>query len=452
MKYKELINDANKFIKKNIYDINRLRAVGVKKQYAMGNKSSHIVVTYPPIHALNFFKGGSIFEGALDGLNTLYIHIPFCTGICTYCAYARMAAPARDVRISRYLDYLNQESKLLRSAFHNRQIPVKSIYIGGGTPTMLKEDQLELVLRIIARDFQWDKEVEFTLEGSPETVSVGKVALSKHFGVNRVSIGIESFNDKILEAIGRRHNAKRAYAALEQIKEGGINNIDFDLIRGLPNYTPEMIVEDIKAIKKADIPSVNSNQYSLKPLSLDAKKQPDTNIQKQLLMHTIFLVGMKKLGYRQKPIDWFVKEKKHLYKHQLLKWGRMANQLVLGLSSYGYINGIQFANFRKRTDYERSIKEGRLPIERATVLSEEELIRRRFIFGLKTRVNRTEFQRVHGVDPTESPFKDTLKTMIEAGAIEETDSSFTLSEVGMLFADSIQMAFYSDKIKSSGNA
>ncbi len=443
MNYDNLVERAEQKLSENMDKIDKIHTLGLHKELHMGNKSSQIVVTYPSVDLLDEFNGDNFLVNS-DGLNTLYIHIPFCTGICTYCNYARTAASEKDKRISEYMDYLDKESAMFKSILG--EIQVQTIYIGGGTPTLLSEDNLERLFKVIKRDYKLDNDVEFTIEGSPETVTVGKIALAKHYGVNRVSIGIESFNDGILESIGRRHDSEGAYEALEKIRKAGIDEIDFDLIRGLPNYTLDMVVNDIKGVERAKVPSVTSYQYSLKPLSLDAKRLPK-NVTEQLLPHLVFMIGMQDLGYIQSPIDWFVKDESHLYKHQMLKWHKMANQLVLGQSSYGFFNGVQFANFKDRKAYGKAIKEGRLPIERATKLSFDDMMRRRFLFGLKTKVDRDRFRKIHGVDPTETSFGSTLNKLIEAGAITADDSGFSISDVGVLFADWIQMAFYSDGFK-----
>jgi oxygen-independent coproporphyrinogen-3 oxidase len=126
----------------------------------------------------------------------------------------------------------------------------------------------------------------------------------------------------------------------------------------------------------------------------------------------------------------------------------MANQLVLGPSSYGYINGIQFSNFKNIIEYEKSIRTGKLPVEKATFLSREEIIRRAFIFGLKTNINRKDFEVKHGVDPMEGPLRDEISRIVNAGGISASESEIKLTEAGMLFADRIQMEFYSESIKN----
>jgi len=257
-----LISRANEKLEKLSSVIDKLHGLGIFKMFEMGNKSSQIVVTYPPLEKLDDYRGEEFLEG-ISGKSVLYVHIPFCTGICTYCNYSRTAVSEKDEKIKNYLDYLDKESSLLKSEIELEKIPVESIYIGGGTPTLLGEEDLEKLLKIIERDFSLANEGEYTIEGSPETITIGKVALAKFYGVNRVSIGVESFNDGILERIGRRHDVVGVFEAIESIRKAGISEIDIDLIRGLPNYSVEMVINDIDFIKRLNVPSVTSYQLSL---------------------------------------------------------------------------------------------------------------------------------------------------------------------------------------------
>lgn len=447
MEYVRLVNESREQLEVLRQSVERLHSEGIRKELGMGHKWSQIVVTYPPAQNLGD-DIGSVLSAAPQGSNTLYVHIPFCSGICTYCNYSRTAASDQDRRIHEYIELLDKESAILKENLGGNPVKVSTIYIGGGTPTLLTEEHLERLLQVINRDYVREEYSEFSLEGSPETVTVGKIALARHYGVNRVSIGVESFNDPTLEAIGRRHDARGAYEALDRIRKGGITNIDFDLIRGLPGYTLDMMVDDVRGVKRAQTPSVTSYQYSLKPRSINHKRGKMRQDEwDAILMHLTFIRGMSELGYKQMPVDFFVKGDEFLYQHQMMKWGKNASQLVLGQSAYGYLNGVQFINFTNRRDYAQAVSEGRLPIERATSLSDEEIMRRGFIFGLKVDVDRNKFKESYGVDPLESPFENVIGKLAEAGGLEVTDTEIRLSEAGVLFADWIQMAFYSEQVR-----
>jgi len=428
--------------------IENLHHLGIFKNPEMGFKTSQIIVTYPPTQSLKPASDLDLYSD-VTGRNTLYVHIPFCTSICTYCSYERSASSEKDERVTTYPLLIEREASLLTSRLGIEKIPVESIYIGGGTPTLLSNLDLEQVLQTVQRYFKLERDGEYTLEGSPETIKKDQIILARELGINRVSIGAESFNDDILKKIGRQHDSDGISDAVNKIRCGGIENIDIDLIRGLPGYNSTMVLEDLQGIANLGVPSVSSYQYTKKPGSRDWKRKTESLSEEELLnMHTNFILGMNKLGYTQRPIDFFNKEN-HDFKHQLLKWGCQVNQLVLGMGCYGFVNNTQFIHTRSRKRYEENLNEGILPAERAFVLSTEELLRREFIFGLKTEINIKEYQQRNGVSLFETSFSEDIGKFINAGAIEVIGDTIRLTEIGALFADWIQCEFYSPLIKQT---
>ncbi len=441
----KIISEAKKEYQSMAQEISKLNSMNIHRTLEMGDKkSTQIVVAYPPLNKLEPINEKNIYEGNHFGKNTLYIHIPFCTGICTYCGYARTAISKNDSRILEYLNLLDKESGLLIDSIGGKKIKVESIYIGGGTPTLLDEKELEKLFQIIERDYEFASNVEYTLEGSPETITPEKINKAKSFGVNRASIGAESFNNNALKLMKRRHTAQGTKKAIKTILDCGISEVDCDLIRGLPNYTYEMIIEDAKNIQELDLPSVTCYPYTIKPFSVDSLKinEIDKSEERQLLMHLVFLKSMEKIGRIQRPVDWFIKDETHIIKHEMLKWHDMANQFVLGHGVRGYlVNGVQFAHYREYKDYKKALDKGKLPVEKASYLNNDEIARRKFLFGLKSEINRKEFSKNYGFDPLESRFKETIKNIHAAGGIEITPKEIKLTKTGVLFADAIQEAF-----------
>ncbi|MCL4527380.1 MAG: coproporphyrinogen III oxidase family protein [Gammaproteobacteria bacterium] len=409
--------------------------------------ASNIVVMYPSKQDLNTRDTNKLYSARLRTINTLYVHIPFCTGICSYCDFARTATTPSDGRIAKYLHLLEQEASLLNSLYGTR-IPVASIYIGGGTPTLLDEPALQTLFELIHAHFTIASGEEFTLEGSPETISIRKILLAKQYGVNRISIGAESFNNDVLISMRRRADNTGIFSAINNVRKAGIDHIDIDLIRGYPGYSVEAVLGDLKGIEIANTPSVTSYQYSIKPKAIDRKhlKTPMFDQEQQIFTHILFIAGMKRLGYQHRSplVDWFTKGPRWTYRQQLQKWQDMANLIGIGLGSYGYIDGIQYINFDNFHDYENCVINHRLPTEKANLLTTDEIMHRRVIFGLKGNISRAEFRHTYGIDITEAHFQHTLKRLTEAGGIDITEASIRLSDAGALFADWLQMSFYSD--------
>jgi len=246
--FERLKERAESFLAQNQPAIDALGRLDVSFDDAMV-KTSNIVVTYPPKQVLEDRTTENFHLPSTDKPKALYIHIPFCTGICNYCAFERTANSAGDPQIAKYVDLLSSESKLVRQSMGGKRIPVESIYIGGGTPTLLPPEQLEKLFDIIARDYELRAGSEYTLEGSPETLiedGTEKLKLAQQYSVNRVSIGIESFDDPTLKALNRRHDAEMAERVIHIIKNAGINNIDIDLIRGLPQSSADHIINNLQ--------------------------------------------------------------------------------------------------------------------------------------------------------------------------------------------------------------
>ena len=172
-------------------------------------------------------------------VNSLYIHIPFCETICDYCDFTKLQyfRLFAEKYIDRLIDELNSEVK-------NRKL--KTIYVGGGTPTSLEDD---LFLKLLKAIKPYSEEVEeYTFECNPESLSLNKIKMMKEYGVNRISIGVESTDERILKSINRHHTFNDVKVAVELLRENGISNINLDLIIGLPNVSMKMLEKDIKNI------------------------------------------------------------------------------------------------------------------------------------------------------------------------------------------------------------
>ena len=171
-----------------------------------------------------------------NSISSLYIHIPFCQSICDYCDFPKL----QYFRIfaEKYLQALKKE---INETVENKKI--KTIYVGGGTPTSLEDGLFEQLFKIIE---PYSKYVdEYTFEANPESLSPKKIELMKRYGVKRVSIGVESTESKILKSINRRHTLEDVIKAVSSLKEYGINNYNVDLILGLPNVTKTLLKKDL---------------------------------------------------------------------------------------------------------------------------------------------------------------------------------------------------------------
>jgi len=437
--YRRLLQDSKSRLE-NI-SIEKLKAAGIIKEREM-KASSAINVTYPPFKVLPLVKTGEIFPDENNPKReiTLYSNTPFCTGKCVYCGFKTYVNQNASI-VSKYLEALKQEIELLFGKKELEDSVVKSLYIGGGTPTSLSIEQLEDLLEFLNNKFSL-KNLEFSIESSPETLDKKKIDLLLQYNVNRLSMGVQSFDDEALKLINRRHDSEQAIKVFEMAKESGFKNINIDLIRGLPHYTPEKIYADLEIIKQIKPPSVTNYHLIVKPLStlkLQYIQHPEIlpGQEKTLLLHQMFLEGMKQLGYKQGPIDWFTLKEDYDYKQQRQKWSENIDMVGAGTDSYTYFNKWQYYNESDLGKYMEIVKRGKLPIARGYRLDQKEEEHRKMVFGLKYSVKNQIFNK---------QINTKIKKLSELGLIE-VNGEIKLSQTGILFADEVCREFYSEKVK-----
>lgn len=393
-------------------------------------KDSQLVVTYPPLGSM--VATAVDFSKPITRSNTLYIHIPYCTGICSYCNYVTKSIDSNNNEIAEYIDLLNQEVKILKDKLSVDKISVSSIYIGGGTPTMIDIKYLKSVFDLVDNNFILDKDGEYTLEGCPETMTFDKLMLGKSYGVNRISIGVETFDDKILSNVRRRHTSNQTVQCINDIRQAGFDHFDIDLINNLPGSNLDTSLHDCNQVIEHQIPSVTLYHYHVKPKSIDSKKIQATEYfdikQSQIKNHLLYKEQLSK-HYNEYMFDWFGLDD-YKFQHQLLKWSHDANQLTLGIGCYGYFEGIQYRIHSNLTAYRQSLHQNQIPVSTAHTLSSVDLQVKKMIFDLRLK---------QGFVVTELDLLDNkLNSLIELGLIQRNNNQCLVTEVGSLFLDEIQ--------------
>ncbi|MBQ8690126.1 MAG: coproporphyrinogen dehydrogenase HemZ [Clostridia bacterium] len=218
---------------------------------------------------------------------SIYISIPFCPSRCAYCSFVSSTTPRLLAMIDEYLDWIIEDLKTTVALIKKLDLPILSVYIGGGTPTTLNGKQLKRLLKEINAQIPMDQLYEFTLEaGRPDTITAEKLTIAKNYGVTRISVNPQTLNNDVLREIGRKHTTKDFYRAFRLAKKSGIRDINVDLIAGLPGDDFKSFSESVDKIieleptnitihtfcvkKAADILKNNSNIYSI--ASADAAK------------------------------------------------------------------------------------------------------------------------------------------------------------------------------------
>ena len=277
---------------------------------------------------------------------SLYVHIPFCKKICPYCDFIKVLE--NDKFIEPYLKELLKDI----SFFIENNFKFKTIYIGGGTPSILSVNFLEQLLLNLNKIL--DNDAEFTIECNPESLTENKLKIFKKYGVNRISIGLQTFNKNLLKILDRDFEID--YFDLIKLVKKYIKNINVDFIYGLPNQTLEILKEDLDNFIKLDINHVSLYSLQLEENTLfynSGIKEIDSD--ESAKMYNFILDFLRKHGFNRYEVSNFAK-KGNESKHNLTYW-RNEKYYGIGVGASGYINNIRYRNLGNLSKYIKGLRE-----------------------------------------------------------------------------------------------
>ena len=413
---------------------------------------SYFVANYPPFArwhagAVPDVLAAFAAEPTTEPLG-LYLHIPFCRKRCKFC-YFRVYTDVTAADVDRYAQALAAEAALVaaRRAIVGREL--RYVYFGGGTPSFLSVRQLERLVDGLHRSFGWDRAEEVTFECEPGTLSEPKVRALKALGMTRISLGVENFDDAILEANGRAHLSAEILRAWEWIRAAEFPNTNVDLIAGMLGET-----------------SASWRRTVEKTLALE----PDsvTIYQMELPFNTVFVKDAKGEGRHVPVADWETKRawvdeaferfiargyaissgytlvrdpaRVHFRYRDMLWEG--SDLAAIGVASFGHIGGVHYQNAPHQEDYLRAVEAGRLPVARGLAATPRELLIRQLVLGLKRgRLDTPRLARRFGVDPLVA-WAPQWQALAEAGYIESLGPPVVLSRRGLLQVDALLPRFF----------
>ena len=408
----------------------------------------------------------------------LYIHIPFCRQKCFYCDFPSFAG--REKKIDKYLQALEQEFALLRQGrqqkdgagdcernnFHrgnegkasdgfqreeyiwlnkdSKFVP-RTIYIGGGTPTVLNLDQMGKLLDIVQKYVAVSEAEEFTVEMNPGTVDREKLLLLQQAGVNRLSVGVQSFDDHCLQKIGRIHTAQEAVDTIELAHNLGFGNISLDLIYGLPQQDMEILTKSVE--RALTLPVQHISIYGLQLEEGTAFHRMEALGKLQLptdelveAMHDYIVKKLPEAGYQRYEISNYALPG-YESKHNLSYW-QDVDYLGLGSGAHSYWQGTRYENPRSIDDYISALEVGRLP-----AIVEEQVDRQahmeEFCFlGLRTAagIDKNIFQQKFGVDLF-TVYGRTIEKLVAQDLLQHTGKGIALTPLGMKYGNQVFAEF-----------
>ncbi|OQX65886.1 MAG: coproporphyrinogen III oxidase [Desulfococcus sp. 4484_242] len=364
----------------------------------------------------------------------VYVHIPFCRSKCPYCGFYSVPSK-RPVPI--WFEGIKKEIRLYKGLFGR----FDSLYLGGGTPTFLDDAILSCLTDHLFAHFDFTADREFTIEANPCDLSAEKIRLLKDLGINRVNVGIQSFDDGALAFLGRRHTGREAENSLKRLRRLGFRNIGVDLIYGLPGQTLEHWEGTLNQALLFQPEHISCYELTLEEQTVFGR------LQEKGEMHGLseedgrafFLAAAKRLGeagYVHYEVSNYARTEAFCCRHNSKYWNR-SPYLGLGPSAHSFDGTERWWNVRSVRHYGALLKRGSPPIQARETLTKEQIRLESLALGFRTSQG-VALTRM-ALEPRSTEMLSTLKT---AGLLKLKDGRVVPTEEGFLVADSLPLCFF----------
>lgn len=422
---------------------------------------NYFVSNYPPY---SFWKEEGVGE-AFQALGRepdprtplgVYLHIPFCRKRCRFC-YFKVYTEKDAHEIEAYLNAAVRELELYAAERFVGERKPAFIYFGGGTPSYISSRQLSTLVRRMKELLTWDSAQEVTFECEPGTLTESKLAVIRELGVTRLSLGIENFDDQILEINGRAHGSKEIDRAYHFARAAGFPQINIDLIAGMVGETSANWAECVRktlalapdsvTIYQMEIPFNTTLFKEMKADGTTVAPVAGWDMKRQWVQEAF--AELEKAGYQVGSAYTAVRSpSKTRFLYRDLLWSG-ADLVGLGVASFSHVGGTHFQNQHDWAPYLKALEEGQLPVYRALTPSHEERMIREFILQLKLgRVSFEYFRTKFGIDPRER-FASRLEKLRSQGLLDFTNGSLQLTREALLRVDRLLLDFFLPQHRSA---
>jgi len=331
---------------------------------------SGYTIQYPPMFCWKRVDEQSIKEGWLRLIKNnnisnygLYVHIPFCKTRCTYCRYFSIELKESSM-VDDYLDYLEIEAKIFRKIFKNTKL--RTVYIGGGTPSLLTSTQLRRFFKIIYNHFELSHCIQICFEGNPDFLDLKKIKILKLFGVNRLTIGVQSLDPKVIKAVNRYQSSDSFLKCYKAARKAKIKNINIDVMIGLPSQTISSVVETLNSVIKLKPEMIHVHPFyptGLSEFIKGGQQLMRRDMQQRKKMALISQQLIQAAGY--KPIKFDADGRTEAARNIQLSDAIEYNAPFLGLGSGAVshvTNYVRYVNTSNLNEYGKTLKRGKLPV------------------------------------------------------------------------------------------
>ena len=345
--------------------------------------------------------------------------------------------------MEKYFSYLEREINLYKNFL--REKIIDTVFIGGGTPSSVDEKFIERILKILS-DFEFSKNPEITIESNPNSLTREKAETYFSSGINRISIGAQSFNDEILKKIGRIHKSEDIYKALENARFAGFTNINLDLMLALPSQKFSDIKKSLEEIKKLDIPHLSYYSLILEEGTrlYEAHKKspldfPDEDEDRKMYHYVVD--ELEKIGIDQYEISNFSKNGFEC-RHNLTYW-KLKDYLSFGLSASSNIKNLRYRNFSDFKNYYEALDKGEKPIDFSEILTKTDRTNEFIMMGLRLRsgIDLGEFKERFEKDFIKT-YESEIEKNIRLGLVEVKENKIYLTERGRDLSNQVELDFF----------
>ena len=365
-----------------------------------------------------------------------YVHIPFCTQICYYCDFSKVFI--KNQPVDSYLEHLLEE-------FQSYDIQkLRTLYIGGGTPTALSASQLEVLLKGLTKNLDLSVLEELTIEANPGDLDADKIAVLKNSAVNRVSLGVQTFDDKMLKKIGRSHLEKDIYENIDRLKLAGFDNISIDLIYALPGQTMEQVKENVAKAIGLDIPHMSLYSLILEnhTVFMNRMRRGKLPLPKEELEAEMFeyiIAELERAGFEHYEISNFSKSGFES-RHNLMYWDN-AEYYGIGAGASGYVNGVRYKNHGPIRHYLSAVEEGNARITEEHLSPKEQMEEEMFL-GLrkKSGVSMVRFEEKFGRS-FDGLYGEIVKDLVQQGLMQIDGDRVRMTKRGLFLGDTVAERF-----------
>ena len=380
----------------------------------------------------------------MSDIKAIYIHVPFCRRKCKYCSF--ISYQSRECDIPVYLDAIKNELSL-----RSEDTVINTVYFGGGTPSLLTSEQISSLMSAIKNNFNMENGSEITMETNPGTIDLTYLSKIKAAGINRLSIGVQSFNDKELSMLGRIHILEDALNAIKDARKATFDNLNIDLIYGLPGQTVDNWKDSVlKAVE------INPEHMSLYALTLEPEEPLFKEIESGVLpeisadtaagQYELAEQLLEKHGYIHYEISNWAKPGFECH-HNLVYW-QGGEYLGIGVAAHSYVDNRRSANTTDLDRYVESVSHNRLPPQEVdeTITPEME-IAESIILGLRlcNGIDIKDFKKRFNIDIMKR-YGRQIEELLDAGLNKKDNSAIKLTQRGRLLGNEVFWRFLPDKV------